>query len=247
MTSPIAEPSQRNRLTIAFLMLWTLGSALILACNRALEDSQPSGQLGMAHSFYLLGYALTYGVALASVPIFLTRKITGSCDFPTQPGHWILIVRGFTILLWMAGWACRVAIERLWIGEKPQTPSLYLAMQYVPASLLACIAYLIAWSHWSSEGRVWRLTLGLMIFNAATGFLVSLAVIFVVEPAGGVLLPYSLNSCLNPVIGLALISAVLGDRGKRRRDFLHWAGVFCALAMTVMPFIYSLLIYLFRS
>jgi hypothetical protein len=250
MSSPFTEPPPRNRLTIAFLMLWTLGSAIILACNRALENPQQIRQLGLAYSLYLLCYAVAQGVAVASVPLFLARKFARRGGFPTQPGHWILLIRGLTTLTWMTGWASRVAIERIWNEEyrsDPGLPNLYLAMQYLPASLLAGVGYALARRRGANEGQIWQLTLSLMLFNAIIGFLAALAVIAVLHPSGGDFLPYSINTCFNQVIGVLLISASVSDRGSRPRDFLHWAGVTSYLTMIVLPFAYSSLFSLLRS
>jgi hypothetical protein len=247
--SPI-DPPPRNRLTIAFLMLWTLGSAIVLACNRALEDPQLGNQLGLAYSLYLMCYAIAQGVAVASVPLFIARRMTRQGGFPTQPGHWILLIRGLTMLAWLAGWASRVAIERLLPEESrlgSAFPNLYLAMQYAPASLLACIGYAVARHYSPNEGRIWRLTLASMQISAGLGLMAALALIAARHPFGGELIPYSLNSCLNPLIALLLISALVSDPKRQSRDFLYWAGAASYLAMTLLPFGYASLAYFLRS
>src|SRR5688572_31615274 len=129
-----AEPQQiqempQNRLTIGFLMLWTLCSALFLATSRALEDSSPETRQGLAYTVYLTGYAVIQGLALASLPLFLTRKFARREGFPTQPGHWLLLVRGVVALAMLLGWACRVAAERFLGNEGRARISLYLTMQ----------------------------------------------------------------------------------------------------------------------
>src|SRR5262245_3704828 len=101
------QTSTQNRLTIGFLMLWTLCSALFLATDRALEDSSPATQRGPAYTVYLTFYALIQGLALASWPLFLARRLARREGFPTQPGHWLPLVRGMAALAMLVGWGCR--------------------------------------------------------------------------------------------------------------------------------------------
>jgi hypothetical protein len=241
------QPSQslpQNRLTIGFLMLWTLGSALFLAANRALEDSSPAVHQGTAYTVYLTFYALIQGLALTSLPLYLARRFSHRDGFPTQVGHWLLLVRGMGALAMLVGWACRVAIERFWGDESPTRISLYLTMQYLPISTVACIGYVVAWNCCRTETRLWRLTILLLIFNASVGMLITLTAIVAAGPAAVGYLPYTCNAwCINPVIGIFMILAAFSDRGQTR-DFLHWAGIVSALGIIALPFLHAAMLFL---
>jgi hypothetical protein len=182
-------------------------------------------------------------VAVACVPLFFVRTIRRRDSFPTQPGHWILLIRGLTTLMWLAGWSGRVAIQDFWTEPGRS----YLAMQYVPASLTALVGYAVASRYGSNEARLWRLTLRLMLLNAVLGLVVALAVMIALDPSADFRIPYSCNSCLNQVIGVIIISAVISDPQRPSRDFLHWAGVASYLAGIGLPWLYSALVYALRT
>jgi hypothetical protein len=233
------EPQPQNRLTIGFLMLWTLGSAIILACHRAVDDSPPQTALARANSLYLVCFSLVHGLTVAGLMLFVQRKVTKVGGFPIQPGHWLLLIRGFTIFAWLAGWISRVALERLWAGSQ-FTSTLYLAMQFLPAAAVSCAGYTIALRRNRGLGGAWRLVLRLLQLNAALGLVIAV-VVLAIEP-NGQMLPYAITSCLFPVIFVILIVALATDRELKSRDFLHWAGGVAALVTLALPFIYQILV-----
>jgi hypothetical protein len=246
MSNAAAQPQPPNRLTIGFLMLWTLGTALILACHRAVDDSPPPNALALATAFYLLTFAFVNGLAIAGALLFMQRKAAKVGGLPTQPGHWLLLIRGFATISWLSGWVTRAAIEWLWNLEWQFSPSLFLAMQFLPATALSFGGYTIALRRNTEVGRVWRLALRLMQINAALGAVITI-IVLLTEPLHGQMLPYTLTSCLNPFIFAALLIALTTDRQLNSRDFLHWAGAVAALINTMLPFIYQIAVALIRS
>jgi hypothetical protein len=224
-------------------MLWTLGTALILACYRAFDDSPPRNAQALAVSFYVLIYALVHGSAIAGVLLFIQRKIAKVGGFPIQPGHWLLLIRGFSTLVWLAGWITRVAIERL-CGRNILDSPLYLAIQFLPAAAVSLAGYAIALRRNPELGRIWRITLRLMQSNATLGCVGAVAVLFV-DPFVGQMLPVAFTACLAPVILVSLLVALATDPDWKSRDFFHWAGVVSALASTMLPYIYQLLAAMF--
>jgi hypothetical protein len=244
MSNDLVEPAPPNRLTIGFLMLWTVGASLVLGANRGLRDADVQAQSNLTHSLYILCYSITIGVAIASVGLFLHRKMTGRAGFPTQPGHWFLLIRGFSTIAWPCGWTSRVAIERWW--DHPGLPDLYLALQTLPAVTVATAGYIVAWFTASPTwSRGWRLTLGLMQWNAILGLIVTFVVMVVAAP-GYQLLPSAVHSCVSPLIFLLLIVTWATDPDRPSRDFLHVAGVVSTLLILILPYAFFYIPAFFR-
>src|SRR5688500_10138352 len=69
-------PPPRNRLSIAHLMLWTLGSAIILAGFRVFtnQPQQDQGRLGTILSVFYLAYCLPLGAQVGSIAIWALQR-----------------------------------------------------------------------------------------------------------------------------------------------------------------------------
>lgn len=122
-------PFEGNRLSIAHLLLWTATTALALSlCERP----RPASEIGFASFLsqpgmdveaaknrerqqiwqlwqkrYLvsLAFAPIYGLALGGLVLGVWSIVTGRPGFPTQPGHWLLVVIGSATALvaWPVG------------------------------------------------------------------------------------------------------------------------------------------------
>src|SRR6476620_8292961 len=122
MSSPFAEQPPRNRLTIAHLMLWTLGTAISLAFYRALSsDGQfPSDRYKTASLVFGLVYSLPAGARIGGLFFLGLKRARGERDFPSQPGHWLLVVEGLSTILAFGGQAIVTLIfgsQRMDIAE----------------------------------------------------------------------------------------------------------------------------------
>jgi hypothetical protein len=119
-------PRKGNRLSIAHLLLWTATTALALSlCERP----PPASEIGFASFLsqpgmdveaaknrerqqiwrlwqkrYLanLAFAPIYGLALGGLVLAVWSIASGRSGFPTQPGHWLLVVIGSATIL--AAW-----------------------------------------------------------------------------------------------------------------------------------------------
>src|SRR5262245_9542230 len=102
--SPSVPATGANRLSIAHLLLWTTMTALVLMFVRAvyapgvmppeLDDAlriniERQSQLQMS---VLLVFSPAYGAALSSLCLTAWRLATRRFGFPTQPGHWLLLM-----------------------------------------------------------------------------------------------------------------------------------------------------------
>src|SRR5262245_47816764 len=101
MSCPFAEPPPRRRLTIAHLMLWTLGCAVALGFYReiTLAQQRPDGRFQIVMQVFGLLYCIPAGARIGTVFLFAWMTWRGDRSFPTQPGHWLLLTEGVSALL----------------------------------------------------------------------------------------------------------------------------------------------------
>src|SRR5262245_22197408 len=171
MSCPFAVPPPRRRLTIAHLMLWTLGCAIALGFYREITMAQqpPGNRSAMAFQVFGLLYCIPAGARIGSVLLFGWMICRGDKSFPTQPGHWLLLNEGISHLL---SWLCRSAVILL-AGVENRSPALIWA-SLIPNCVLTAIAYGVALSQSSSESRFWRVTFWLLLLeHAAAAFTVT--------------------------------------------------------------------------
>src|SRR5436190_17187642 len=154
MSCPPAESPPPERLSIAHLMLWTLGSAISLGLYRAITLAQrPDDRLTVVSQVFALIYCLPAGARIGGVLLFAWKTLKGDRSFPTQPGHWLLVVEGISTLLLSLGWAATV----LFAADQAQSFYLWPVSQ-VPNCVVTAVAYLAALRYISTESRLWRVT-----------------------------------------------------------------------------------------
>lgn len=253
MSSPFAEQPPRNRLTIAHLMLWTLGTAISLAFYRALSsDGQfPSDRFKAASLMFGLVYSLPAGARIGGLIWFAARRMHNKHDVPSQPGHWLLIVEGLSTILAFGGQAIGALIfgsQRMDIAE--------WSMSQIPNCFVTAIAYGVAVSYSEHETRLWNSTLWLLLIQHAIAILTySIVVIqallgienLVNSPALGYVLLFGWQaSCCSLLFGILVPIAAVQDPLRGDRDFLHWTGVACVIATALIqilaPFVFQMLI-----
>jgi len=219
----IVLPDQ-PRLGIIHIMLWTAGSAVILAVYRALAawDELPGQQQVFLQVRQIL-FSMSYGAAVGGLGVFLVRKLRG-VPYPLYPGHWILLNAGILTVLSFAAWAV-------------------IATQIDDEDFRA---QHLAWNVWAGADSVigaavyfyptWRLREGTrwtLYFSAQ--IVISLVYVEIVL-AEQVFDPwYTLRWDLAPVFATAtaillLVAVLLDWRSQLRRDWLHWTGVTVCVA-----------------
>src|SRR4051794_1801387 len=152
MSSPPDDHPPRNRLTIAHLMLWTIGTAIALGFYRALAislEGQSERIIAVSQVLALI-YSLPAGARIGGFLLFALKRLRGERGFPSQPGQWLLIIEGLSALASLTG----RSITSLFLQQQPLTiPS--WAIGEIPNCLITTIAYGAALSYIRSESRLW--------------------------------------------------------------------------------------------
>lgn len=257
-----SESNDRNRLTTGHLLLWMLGTAIVLACYRAFDQLavERSG-LGLMRSAYAIGFGLTLGMTVAGALLWMVRAVGSRGGFPTQPGHWLLMVRGVATLVSLTGWSIRSAwgqqISEIVVEGRPvvwMPVLLMVLLQYFPSSLAGALGYWAALRSRSVDSGLWRCAIGGLFaytaFNAVTSG--SGLLLWLMEgqhePAPGfTYLSIKYSGLLVPAMSLLVVVAVIRDPRNRERDFLHWAGIVSLLANAALQVSFGMAIRYFAG
>lgn len=242
MTSAATEPP-RIRLSILHLMLWTLGSALILACFRALgsPSEELPKEIAELQPFYHLAYSLTLGAQVGSVLLFAVRRLNRQFGFPAQPGHWLLLVEGISAMLMLAGYG----LFLLCFDAESANVYLFFALQ-IPNVMASAIGYGLAFTRTALDSP-WRPSLG------------TIAVIYCLQmclyAVSACMLSWPMNggtwhriwelpqNCLGLALGVAVLGGSFADwRNHAERDFLHWAGIVTFVGNIIVQFLYQMFV-----
>ena len=87
----MATPSQREpRLTVAHLLLWTLGCALGFTAYRGLVFD-PNPRFQAVFVGYNLAMGIAFGTILTGSGLLVWRRWQGNASYPLLPGHWLLL------------------------------------------------------------------------------------------------------------------------------------------------------------
>jgi hypothetical protein len=243
--SPENELPPQPRLQIIHLLLWTAGTAVVLATWRehfAGSDSRSAAQV-LAMVGFLLQAPLA-GAAVASLGVWAYRARKGR-RFPVQPGEWMLVVHGVTAL----AWAVVLMLTRI-LFETPirldgATTLTFFWLLAASCVYLICVFLIEAGLYLTAAIRVrtapaWRLFLacqGLRAFvNASrwasngldTAF--DLPELILLERFAAMAANATVCVCL-----VMLIIAVVRDwRRRTPRGWMHWVGVVTALVTTLI-------------
>jgi hypothetical protein len=214
---------QPNRLTIAHLMLWTLGSAIILGCFRALTDpaAELPEEVNRVLPFYQLGMSLALGAQVGGVLLFGWRRIAGRGGFPQQPGHWLLLVEGLSAIFVVAAYG----LYQLLNWQDETSLYVYFALQ-IPNLLVCTIGYGLALGHTPADPP-WRFAFGLCALLYGGLCLVHLLAIGLWQFTADVRLSFGAWD----VLGIVVLVVNFADRRTySHRDFLHWVGIAALIA-----------------
>jgi hypothetical protein len=219
------KPPHEERITIALLMLWTAMTAAVLGFDRA-ANFPNSGVLGVLPQLMAFVSAPLIGMGLSAWVLMLWRWYTDGPRFPSQPGHWLLLLFGFSSVVWIAQRAIVLVSLAGFQGFV-----LFLGINLI-VELLALLLYVQAFL--ATRNR-WRWLFGV-------GVCTTLLALLSTSTLGLAELRYQLHQLLAWVFCLCMLPLAIADlREGVRRDNLHWAGViviggFLAYA-TVLPFV----------
>jgi hypothetical protein len=220
------------------------GVAVVLAVYRGFTDwseFRPEELAGIRRMH--LAFGLAYGVALGGFGLLVWRRITGGFPFPSQPGHWLLVL----VALGFAVDGVTLQVVKLtqragWVPEGRE-PRYYLHLTLIWFSVLA--GTLFAMLRWTKMGR-WRwLAVAAALLALANGVSHLVAEFFFYSalrpafPFSGGNWPYFV-AMWSRASGAALCLPLLwliAYADRRGRDWLHWAGVAAASMLGLVEFV----------
>ena len=243
-----APPVPRPRLSIAHLMLWTLGTAIVLALSR-LEISafETPGYSFFGESYdrrlqtYFRVMAIVTapftGIAVAFLLASIWKLYHKQPLWLVQPGHWILLTGAVAFLLTAVGQLIQFLLTPLAPAEGGSASWFFLTQSSstVLSLVMAGMNY-VAWRRSAGPPR-WRFYFA----SSAVLYAYAVAIAFIVlaalasEALMNVMFVFAIIAL--PIYLACLVSfpyAVLRDLAlKEYRDALHWAGVALAIVAVV--------------
>ena len=228
------SPAAPNRLAIAFLLLWMLGTSAELADDywqlSAVRDAPPPRLLYW--NTHMLVFSPLHGAALAYAILILGRFFIRRETGVTAPGHWFLAIHGtFCLYGWIHSLFV-VAVPEDFLSQIRQF--LFLARH----TLYGLLAVLGVCGMFAIRANVaWRVMLLLLAADKAehlaqdwVRFFVRGPIWFADETINGA---FSTALCSLPA--LAAIAAIVIDmRRGEKRDFLHWVGVWTLILLVAV-------------
>jgi hypothetical protein len=235
-TTPAAVVPPQPRLSISHLMLWMLGSAVILGTYRLIQsdDQQPVSQRGVYQLYMVLG-SFFYGVQVAAIFIFGARLVTRRGPLAREPGHWLLVKGGGSCLI---SWSIFGLVRFFHLDDFTSMGisglSILLLGFYVPSLTLDLWAIVML-----RQERMWRAYIALLAVPSVINVLLAALMLaeqllesngpyFMAGSATTLFMQWnSLQTGLGQVLGLLCLGVlvVVDYRRGRRRDWVHFAGV----------------------
>ena len=224
-------PSLQPRLGIIHIMLWTLGSAMILAVYRALVDFANMPEQARVQWYVLqIGYSTVYGAALASVFLFAYRRLAKGAAFPVLPGHWLLLAQGIVFTVSFAGHVAASVIRNRFDSL---SPAIYGLGQW-SAHSVAVVVVLVAIIR-LNDFAYWRVYFWASLVHQAIRSSVCLVGVLPGTWYFVFLLQRWIYAIGATVLVIWLLIVVARDwRRAVRRDWLHWTGVIVTLSGPVL-------------
>src|SRR5262245_30082469 len=189
-------------------MLWTLGSAVILAFYRATELQQnelqqnTEGSLAALMQINALFYSLLLGAEVGGLVLYVWRRIHGIAGFPTQPGHWILLVEGASALLVWTGQAAAFVMS----GGQPH--ALLWAAWQIPNCLISGTASLLMIVFLPGISRWWQATFAILSLQYSASLWLDMSATTVFATGGRVFPPAGLLTAVAWFLQSTLLSPV---------------------------------------
>jgi hypothetical protein len=225
LASP-GPPDPGERISILYLMVWTAGSAVILAFYRqsiAQSQDEPSSPMNPAwlQTVSALLMSPVQGAGVAAVALMIWRKVRGGRLFPKHPGHWVLVIAG---LLALFSWPLWLVTHDFMRGGQP---GLYLLLYRLPlmVAFVGLCCYAVA--QMPTEG-LWRKMFLIWILGNIVPALFLCTMLVEISSYRWARLP---DLFISTALALAFLVTGILDRARGTpRDHLHWAGVACRVA-----------------
>ena len=242
MTSPAdVKLSPTSRIGIIHLLGWMAGVAIVLAFYANFTDwseIDPEYYFGMrlAH----LAFGLCYGTAIAGLGLVLWRRFVDGLAFPTQPGHWLLVLVAATFILvgltdvttrgmqWL-GW-----IDRGW-DRRAYAQQVQIWFVVFAGSIFAiCLGRRLGRWRWLAAAVALLTLANALTSLAAQLVFYSNATTWLPLPSGN--WPYFAVHCSRLYGTLLCLPFLLwaGYRDRHDRDWVHWVGICVAIVLGVI-------------
>lgn len=221
---PEGPPDPGERLSILHLMVWTAGSAVILAFYRntmsQAEDNPSPMNPPWLQAMTALLVSPLQGAGVAAVGLMFWRRFSGGRPFPKEPGHWLLVIAGAIALL---TWPANLIIREFFRSSFEA----YLLIYRLPLMVVFCVMAGYAVAKMPREALWRKMFLIWIVANIVPLFFLCVAY---AEYSS-----YRWTRIPDLLIGVALplaflVTGILDRAGGARRDSLHWAGVVCRVA-----------------
>ena len=224
LSTPIVQP----RLGLIHFLIWTAGSAAILACQQAfvdLSEFPPSHR-----TFWLVAniiYSMIYGASVGSLVICAWRQLPGSVPFPTQPGHWYLVMCGVAAVV---GWAGYAAMALRYPSGDDTYEYLVARYRFYLLMRLPMDATVLFIALFAASKCIQRRWFVLFLIVAIDAILRIVTIILVVKFSDYSPFLYGIEEFVHGVGALFALPVMivvlrLDLRAGDRRDWLHWCGV----------------------
>lgn len=229
------NPMVQNRLTVAHLLLWMATTGFLLArlqmhqpVGSATKESVNSraeftdeelkaGRRETVRRYIALIFAPVNGVAFAAVLLALWRVATRRFGFPTQPGHWLLIL--FGVLLAVSD------VRNQLLSTIPRDGA-----EMLSAAVATCLLVIVAYVN--RQRLRWSVAFAIPAVGFGTAFLVFL--LRTLSPAIQPVNLMSLGLLVFTSFPLLLVVCTAFDLAERQRyDIFHWIGIATLLGCTV--------------
>lgn len=231
------------RLGIVHLLTWTLGSAIILAVERALNEDSAMEAFGARTYVLTLRaiYAFVTGAALGGVLLFVYRRVRGGPSFPVAPGHWLLLTVGITTIVQITSYPFLIALTSIH-GQLLLT--VWLILQAV-ISLISAGLLLTATVR-CTAGTRWQVALALLSVTDLLQFVTcGVGLLLGETTAYTPVWPFEVIQWLVLFGGVVVLVTATIDLSQRIAfDWLHHAGVVVWLSLAAASWALSLVSWL---
>ena len=234
-------------------MLWTLGTAIALALFRPfLETQAPSGSETAARyiafqKFAALSLIPFGGASIAALIFAVVHRVRGGKRFPTQPGHWLLVVFGISYVL--------TALMRLVL--MPSSSGTNQALLYhwgQVAAVLVMICVQVIPVVLVRDAPRWTIMFSVELLRRVVQLPISIGYAIVFSAAG---LSRPAMRMVSLVSGLIWFMVLAGSvvlavtlfreiHARPQRDYLHWAGCLTQAVVALQSLSYFVFIWFLR-
>lgn len=232
---------QKRQIAIAHVLLWITCTCATLAYSQ--WRLHKSGILEKLPDFATYANARSFvfgpidGACYAAAALLCVRLFNRTKGFPSEPGHWLITIRGVEL-------AVGIALSAILQFDQPSPPKVLF---YVPSTILlivtASLAVVASWtlkdqSHW------WRASV-LSMPIANLGNLIQVACFVASFQSGGNWTKYELlvwSVVLRIVFSLPVLFSFIAigrDVARSRpHDMLHWFGVIVITLLVVADWLF---------